>query len=365
MPSTKTTNSSSTANVTPFAPRGGATARAGDQSPGPVVGATLRELAERPWPDREHVFEPWLRQGEAAMVWAQTGVGKTMLSLTLALMAAGGGTVAGWRSPKPRRVLIVDGEMHGKDLRDRLLSLRGAVDGLDAEAAMDNIEIMARHMQRPGVRFHDLADERTHDALAWHVQRTKAELVILDNVTTLTDSLSEENEVGAVKPILNFVMRLKQQEVASLVVHHSNKGGTNYRGSTGLVAPLEAVIGLTRPEGAEPGHACFKVEFGKFRHRGQGLRPRVFTLEEREDGGGAAWAVREDEDSLVGRLVAEIRTCQHGTQEAAGEAVGIADASKVSRLLAQAYGDQRIKKAEVKECLRLAREAGAEADLSL
>ena len=36
-------------------------------------------------------MDPWLKQGESAMVYAAPGVGKSMLALTLALGVAGGG----------------------------------------------------------------------------------------------------------------------------------------------------------------------------------------------------------------------------------------------------------------------------------
>ncbi len=323
-----------------------------------ITGQTLRELCQRDWKTPEYVIGPWLREGEAAMIWAATGVGKTMLSLTIALMAAGGGSVAGWTSPKPRRVLVVDGEMRGADLVERLKRLASSIEGINLEAALDNIEIRARQMQHPEVPFYDLSQPQTHEALSGYIRKRGFELVILDNITTLTDSLTEENEVGAVRPILSFVMKLKQAEVASIVVHHANKSGGNYRGSTGLVAPLEAVIGLTRPPTEDYGKAAFCLEFNKFRHRGEGLGPRIFRLE--ETGEASRWLVTEDEESLLARLVAEIRKCKHPTQGEAGKALGISDKSKVSRMLSAATAKRMTTKAEIKYCLDAATSSGDE-----
>ena len=91
---------------------------------------TLADLLDRQFPPRAVLIAPWLRAAESCLLWAPTGVGKSMLVNTLALAVAGGGSVAGWNAATPRKVLLVDGEMHIEDLRERLAMLAGAVEGL-------------------------------------------------------------------------------------------------------------------------------------------------------------------------------------------------------------------------------------------
>jgi len=81
----------------------------------PVETLTLGRLLEHQFSPREDLVFPWLRQGESAMLWAAAGTGKSLL--TLAVMVAGGGIVLGWKSPRPRRVLLVDGEVSVEDLQ--------------------------------------------------------------------------------------------------------------------------------------------------------------------------------------------------------------------------------------------------------
>ena len=66
------------------------------------------------------------------MVYAATGVGKSMFALSAALAIAGGGEFLGWK-PDERangagwRVLYIDGEMHVADIQERARMLMHAV----------------------------------------------------------------------------------------------------------------------------------------------------------------------------------------------------------------------------------------------
>ena len=77
---------------------------------------TLAELLESQFPNRQHLLFPWLREQESCMVYADTGVGKSLFALSAALAIAGGGEFLGWKaewraSGEPWRVLYIDGEM--------------------------------------------------------------------------------------------------------------------------------------------------------------------------------------------------------------------------------------------------------------
>ena len=66
------------------------------------------------------------------MVYAATGVGKSMFALSAALAIAGGGEFLGWKSDERAngrqwRVLYIDGEMHVGDIQERVRMLMHAV----------------------------------------------------------------------------------------------------------------------------------------------------------------------------------------------------------------------------------------------
>jgi hypothetical protein len=53
------------------------------------------------------------------MLYSKRGVGKTFIALSIAYAVASGGKCLRWESPKPRRVLLIDGEMPLETLQSR------------------------------------------------------------------------------------------------------------------------------------------------------------------------------------------------------------------------------------------------------
>ena len=86
---------------------------------------TLPELLAMKIPEREMIVDNWLRTRSITMVYAHRGLGKTWFVNTLALAIANGETFVGYDVPKPRRGLIVDGEMPRADHQERFRLLPG------------------------------------------------------------------------------------------------------------------------------------------------------------------------------------------------------------------------------------------------
>ena len=82
-------------------------------------------------------------------------------------------------------------------------------------------------------------------------RRTNATLIILDNFSTLAE-VADENEASAMTPVLAFLLRLKQEGRARILVHHSGKSRETFRGSSKLATTFEVIIGLSRSTDTEP-----------------------------------------------------------------------------------------------------------------
>jgi hypothetical protein len=86
----------------------------------PIIHLSGATLLGAQFKTREWLLEPLLKEQSTAMLYADAGVGKTWFTWTLVVAIAGGGEIFGWKAAKPRRVWVIDGEMHYADLKERL-----------------------------------------------------------------------------------------------------------------------------------------------------------------------------------------------------------------------------------------------------
>lgn len=245
---------------------------------------TLEELLASAFKHRRHLLQPWLREQESCMVYADTGVGKSMFALSAALAVAGGGEFLGWKpEEKPDgsgwRVLYVDGEMHVTDIQERAKMLLDAVGAIDRAKAAQNLQFLARQHQDPEATFPSITEPAGTKFFLERITGGGLDLVVLDNFSTLGE-VEDENAASSFNAIQEFLLQLKVQGVATILVHHAKKNGgdnrkggertgNNFRGSSKLAATFETIIELERirPQAAYDG-AAFRVRWDKVRMGG-------------------------------------------------------------------------------------------------
>lgn len=272
-----------------------------------------------------------------------SGVGKTMLTLSLAIAMAGGGRVGVWQSTKPRKVLLIDGEMHVQDLKERMEMLMetGAVEGPDRQLLEENLVIVARQDQEPESDFLDITQTKDQMQILEWCEQEGFEVVIIDNLTTTADSLEDENEATAFRSVQAFMLRLKQAGLTSILVHHARKDGKELRGSTALATTFEVIIGLKRPALPPPGKASFNLVFEKFRARGgPSTAPRQWTLEP------FGWAVEDDADDDLTATLEAINSLKFISQNEIAAYLGVSPGT-ISKRIAKLISQGRLKPDEV------------------
>jgi KaiC/GvpD/RAD55 family RecA-like ATPase len=319
---------------------------------------TLEELLNRKFPKREYLLDPVLKQGESMLLWAAPGVGKTMLSMSMAIAVAGGGELLGFKGAGGKRVLIIDGEMNAHDLQERFVGLLSTVKGTNVEDAKRNITLGARHAQKLSVRFPDLAYEEGQEEVINLALLGKYDLVILDNFSTLALGLEDENAASAISPIVGFLMRLKQARVACILVHHSGKGGNSYRGSSKIATTFEVIWALTKPEGG-PSHtqrADFELGYEKFRGK-----QSAETMGKRcwldDSTGQLEWKYELSESEEMEKFLNLVKSGQFNNQGQIAKVMNTND-TRITRLKNRAFAERRIARQEFNEYLNLAKKLG-------
>lgn len=371
----------------------------------PIKTCTLRELMEMQLPHRRHLVIPWLRQGESSMIFAAPGVGKSLFALDIALSVAGGGkalgvwqtgagdsnTEGGQREKAPEatrdsnaetapcgwKVLYVDGEMPLDDIRDRAnMLMQGKIqqeDGFDREQVGQNLHFMARHQQDDILAdFVDLADADSRRNLLARIQRERIDLVILDNLSTLA-AFEDENAASSFNGPVDFLQRLKSIGTACILVHHTNKGGEEFRGSSRIATTFETLALLkaaAAPPFIEDGQeddgesdssaSAFTLEWRKYRgRRDTSIQDKaIFILSVDTQGKAARWHVMDTESGMMLAMLEMVRSKQCPTQRELAEALGTSPAT-LSRMKQKAMKEGRITKKEWDALLKAAGQSNA------
>jgi KaiC/GvpD/RAD55 family RecA-like ATPase len=286
----------------------------GDGTPSTLRQPTLDELLATQFPDRQYLLWPWLREQESCMVYAAAGVGKSLFALSAAIAVAGRGSFLGWNvgaktNDGDWRVLYVDGEMHITDIQERARLLLDAVPDIDRSKVGANLSFLARQHQEPEAGFPSITETDGTGFILKTVREAPFDLIVLDNFSTL-GQVEDENAASSFNSIQSFLMALKTDGVATVLVHHSGKerkdGGGDFRGSSKLAATFETIIKLERlreSKQAEYREAQFHVRWDKVRAGG---RDRIIrevlaklTREERDGAEKALWLYEEHFELLL------------------------------------------------------------------
>jgi transcriptional regulator with XRE-family HTH domain len=213
-------------------------------------------------PAVEWLIEAFLARGAVTLLAGAPGAGKSLLAQSLAAAAVNGtGAVAGI-AVEPARVCLIDAE-NGKDLIQR----RFAALGLAAVAWGTRLRVFAAQTFDLVADIEQLDSTLTNDC---------CDVLILDAWVSLWSG--SEASVGAIKQCLGGLRELSQRHnLGTLLIHHTTKGATTYRGSGAIAASIEAVFTLTRGDNeTERVLTCEKMRLGP--------EPPVRTLEVSEAG---------------------------------------------------------------------------------
>jgi hypothetical protein len=278
---------------------------------------------------------PWLDSGESCLLWGSTGTGKSFLGMTLALGVAGGGSALGWEFRNSTKVLYVDGEQSVRDLQTRFRLLRSTLGAEHSSSlAAKNLLIESRTCADLNETFFDLSTKEHAAPFVDSLRERGVGFVVFDNLSTLSDCLQDENDATAFKPMQALFSRLKAENIASVLIHHSGKApGGRFRGSSNIATTFERIVALRHNDSEPPTvlSACALIE--KYRSKPPpGFSTEVhFTFASDEGPKGesinARWEIRKEESVLeeawrmfrrgsygtVGEFIEDVNTV-HGTK---------------------------------------------------
>ena len=251
----------------------------------------IHELLALDIPPRGMILAPIIPEKGLAMLYAERGVGKTQLACGISCAVATGK----WEATRALKVLHIDGEMAGSELRERF-ARQMAGSAVNPEPGM--LKILPADLIDGGIG--NLASPQVQAELDPWLEGS--DLLILDNLSSLT-AVIRDNDAESWNPIQEWLLRLRRRGTSVLFVHHAGKGGAQ-RGTSRREDVLDTSICLRRPSDyAMTEGARFEVHLEKARGiHGESARPFEAKLEVHNE--ASVWTIREIEDVKLARVKA-------------------------------------------------------------
>ena len=244
------------------------------------------QMETRKYPERVTLISNLIHDREAIMLYSPTGVGKTWLSLSIAMMIAGKGQleVLDWENKDPQPGCYVDGEMLEEDIQERIKMLIPTLN-VDEEELRKNFRYLSRFSQKEEIEdFLSLElKENQLEHLKWlkdNSGKGKHPLLFLDNLSNLAE-LGDENSSGQMQSFNMMVTKARKFGCSMVTVHHTGKSMTvgpdgipTWRGSYDMATRLDKTLCLLPCQSSLDGYITFQVLEGKSR-RGERINKTI------------------------------------------------------------------------------------------
>lgn len=191
------------------------------------------DFLTRDIPKRELILGEWFCVADAGFIFAPRGVGKTWFAYLLIKAISSGTSLGEWEIPKPRRVCLVDGEMPPDAVQSRLRSL---------EITGGNLTVISHQFLHDVAETSiELGDEPQRAALLEYCVTNSIEVLVLDNLSTLSNVPENDNDEWTV--MKKWLLEFRRRGIAVIVIHHAGRNG-HMRGASKREDDLFWVIKL-------------------------------------------------------------------------------------------------------------------------
>jgi hypothetical protein len=232
-------------------------------------------------PEKRTILNPWCKEQTITLIPGWRGIGKTYFAMGLVDAITRGIPFGPWQIVESVPCFYLEGEMAAEDVRGRIRAFKRSERKSPLYTYSD---AYANMLGLP--RANLLSDKWRTNMRAFLVSR-KVKLWVVDNLSSLTPG-TDENLKKDWDPINQWLLQLRFDGIATILLHHVGKGG-GQRGTSGREDNIDSTILLRLPPDytVEDG-AKFITRFDKSRSVRTRDLPLIadtmFQLDEDQDG---------------------------------------------------------------------------------
>lgn len=240
-----------------------------------AMGANM--LSELVLPRPKKHWGDFIVDRRTGMINAPRGAGKSNFALALGLSMGYGVDYLGNRPARPRRVVILDGEMDLHTMQERL----------NEQAKALGVETDDTHLRFVSPELFDgMMPSMSNEEGQHEIDKVLGEnwdVLFIDNYSAFSETGREDGESWM--PWIRWMLKHKRAGRTVIVIHHTGKNGQQ-RGSSKHEDALDFSIALKPlPDNKHDGNLRFIFEWKKSRHLpSDKTRPFMITYAKTPDG---------------------------------------------------------------------------------
>ena len=208
-------------------------------------------------PPRDYLMGTVMCTTSRWMIYAPTGLGKTLFALNMATAIAAGKDFLNWKGGRPCRVLYIDGEMPRETFKERTQQV--------ANLYGENAQVFGLNRDSLQADSEDIPPLNNDEGQAWlerQIDLYQPNVIIFDSIMCLLSGDMKEEESW--EPVKKLMKSLTNRYIAQIWVHHTGHAEGRSYGSNTREWELDTVLRLDRPKDNGEG---FVLNFTKHRLR--------------------------------------------------------------------------------------------------
>jgi predicted XRE-type DNA-binding protein len=186
-----------------------------------IRSASKRMEDARSQPDIDQLFSVVWQSNELHLLFADTGVGKSIFAVAISIALCKGEEFLGLTNQTENQiVLFYDFELSDRQFRKRYSNDFGLEDPLHPNLFIDTLDFASISEMSSGNddKFNDVV----FDKISFDIESKKANIVILDNITFLSSQTTQDTQ-AAMKVMRRLNEMKKKYNISILVLAHTPK----------------------------------------------------------------------------------------------------------------------------------------------